>query len=230
MKKLPHISHVLKILPLLLLTMILLPGPSLAGDDGRRNAAERRNDHRELRQDHRQLRDDLRDAGKTAALQRKYGQAAEQGDSRMLQSLHQQVARLLAAEAAHESAQARREVRRDGREVRSDRREIRRNRAEKVGGREAADDRRDLRDDRRDRRDDRRDAALEKERHQRYLALQARWNALNPSADLARHQEILAELTDLARAEVRSDRGEMREDRRELREDRRETREDRRES
>jgi len=43
---------------------------------------------------------------------------------------------------------------------------------------------------------------------------------------LDRKRGLLAELVQLARAELREDRGERREDRRELREDRREDRED----
>jgi uncharacterized protein (DUF305 family) len=219
------------IISVVLLGIIIVSQNAQAQNDQRRNAAERRGDHKEIRQDQRQMADDLRDAAIIESLIQKHRQAGASGDNRMLTKLHSQVARLLEAEnneAEREVKQAQREVRKDRREIRSDRREIKENRNKGAHRYERADDRRDLRDDRRDLADDRRDAAGEMNRKQNYSQLQRRWASLSPSGDLEAKMAVLNQLKVMARVEIRDNQTEKREDRRELREDRRETREDRR--
>jgi hypothetical protein len=178
------------------------------------------------------MRDDLRDLALLETLTVEYREAAAADDKVALVAIHDRVDRMLTAEigeSAKETAQATAEVRRDRREIRSDRREIQENKSTGSSVGEAVKDRHDLRDDRRDRRDDLRDAAREKERHERYVALHARWHELDPPGDFVAHKAVLAELHELAKAELKDDAAEAGEDRRELREDRLETLEDRRE-
>ncbi len=225
----------MKKMPIALTVALALTVLSAAGaradDDRGRNAAERAADHRDLRQDRRQGADDLRDAARLDALIEQHRAAGAAHDRAALTRLYHEVEALLAVEtgeAARETAQAGREVRQDRREVRGDRREIRGNQATGAGPGERRDDRHDRRDDRRDRRDDQRDAAREAERHERYVALRARWQGLDAAGDIDARLAVLTELKGMAGAELRDDGSEKREDHRELREDRRETREDRR--
>lgn len=170
---------------------------------------ERAQDRHELRQDRRELREDRRDVAWMEQLVARFDDARARRSRAALGAVEGDVVRVLDRElheARVEVAKSAGETRRSGREVGSadSRPELR-------------DDRRDLRDDRRDLRDDRRDLA-------RVSAIRSDFHALRGRMDrraLDRKRALLAELTRMARAELREDRREVREDRRELREDRR---------
>lgn len=196
-----------------------------------RNAVERANDRKDLRQNARQGADDRQDLARADAWLREYDGARASGDAARIAAAEAAFNQYIASElveSARELGQARQEVREDNREVRSDRREV----ARDVGrpGR-AADDVRDLRRDQVNRADDRGDVRKEAAARLRLQAIQAEltglYGKLDP-ASLATKRARYAEVTALAKNELRRDAQEQREDKRELREDRRETREDRR--
>jgi hypothetical protein len=196
-----------------------------------RNTVERANDRKDLRQDRRQTADDKQDAARADAWLREYDAARASGDVGRIAAAEAAFTQYIAselAESARELGQAKQEVREDNREVRGDRRELGRDVGRPV---RAADDARDLRRDQVNRADDRGDVRKEAAARLRLQAIQAELAGLNGKLDpgsLAAKRARYAEVTALAKNELRRDVQEHSEDKRELREDRRETREDRR--
>lgn len=181
--------------------------------------------------DRHELRDDLRDAQRAQDLLREFDAAARRG--RALDVIEERVWQALRAEAdeaAREKEQAAREYGHSQREVRQEQREVAWD-ARRGDRRESQEDRRDLRDDRRDRADDRRDLIEQAEYRRRITELSNEWarlKGLRRPAWMQRKHDLLVELVDLSRREIRADTSEMREDREERREDRHERREDHR--
>jgi len=206
------------------------PATARAHDEGR-DRVELHRDHHEIRQDRRALHDDWRDLERMERRIAQFDQARARRDLPALNGMDFEVARALQQEIdenRRELARAEAEVRQGRREVRSERREVARDLdAGRPGA--AAKDRRDLHDNRRDLRDDRFDAERERQQLVRLEGIAGEWNTLRghlaPPA-LDRKRALLAQLADLARAEVAADRRELHEDRHEMREDRRERAED----
>src|SRR5512142_852246 len=184
-------------------------------------------DRHELRKDRGALKDDLRDEQLATALLQDFDRAAAMRNNRTLAAVEERVAVALRdelAEASRETGEAAREARRSEHEVRHEEREVASD-ARRGDRREFRDDRRDLQDERGDAAKDRHDLMEKSEYRQRIQGLNDEWTRIRPLRGprwMQRKHDMLVELVELSRREIRSDRGEVREDRGERREDREE--------
>jgi len=186
---------------------LALPSAALAAPGG----------HHEAQRDRDALRDDLRDEQRAAALLREFDQASVLRDGRRLGVIEERVWQALEVErreAYRETGQAARELQRDRWEMNRD-------------GREAAEDGRagahpeyhqdvrELSHDRRELADDRGDLIERADYRNRIQALTGEWARLrghrSPRA-MQRKHDMLVELVQLSRREIREDMNELRED------------------
>jgi hypothetical protein len=207
--------------------------PMSAAAQPRPNAPEWARGQREVRKDVNQARDDKRDLRRVEDLQARYDRASLDRNHRLMAQLEDDALAILRdewAEGQEELAQDRRDVARSEHELRSDRRDLaRENLQGDAGG--AARERHELREDRRDLREKERDAAMEARSLERIRSIgdelwRLRGNFRRP--EVARKRDLIAEMVQMARDELRQDRRQLREDVREHRDDRMERHDDRR--
>lgn len=196
------------------------------GSRHRPDVPEWARDRQERRQDVREAQDDRLDLRRAEALLSDYDAAARARRRRAMTQLEDQALAILRQEwreGQAELARDRGEVARGQQELREGQRDLMRERRD--GDRAGVmEERRELRDDRRDLRDDRRDAAVEASKLERVRQMGDALASLRGRfrrGQIARKRELLGEMVQMARAEVRENRQEQREDRRELQEDRR---------
>ena len=178
--------------------------------------------HEEMK-DHAALADDVRDAHQAQDLLNDFdhvmqGKALfprireqERVEVRVMDALNREV-----DEANRETSQAGHEAARSESDVRSKEDELAWD-ARRGDRREYRDDQRDLQDQRRDAAKDRHDYIFKAEYRRRVLALRDEWarlRGLRRPEQMQRKHDMLVELVDLARMEIRSDQGELREDHR----------------